>query len=71
MTDEEYLKLNIREIDWLSMPDEEIDRVLQLRVDNYERAIAERGGKRPIETTGHSRRCSLTFPSFQRLTMTS
>lgn len=47
MTDEEYLKLNFREIDWLSMPDEEIDRVLQLRVDHYERAIAERGGKRP------------------------
>lgn len=47
MTDEEYIKLNVRDIDWLSLPDEEIDRVLQLRVDNYERRIAERGGKRP------------------------
>lgn len=47
MTDQEYLKLNVLEIDWMSLPDEEIDRVLQLRVDAYERSIAERGGKRP------------------------
>lgn len=47
MTDQEYLKLNVREIAWKSLPDEEIDRVLQLRVDAYELHIAERGGKRP------------------------
>lgn len=47
MTDQEYLKLNVLEIDWKSLPDEEIDRVLQLRVDAYELHIAERGGKRP------------------------
>lgn len=47
MTDQEYLKLRVWEIDWQSLPAEEIDRVLQLRVDDYERRIAERGGKRP------------------------
>lgn len=47
MTDQEYLKLKVWEIDWQSLSPEEIDRVLQLRVDEYERRIAERGGKRP------------------------
>lgn len=47
MTDQEYLKLKVCEIDWKSLSHEEIDRVLQLRVDDYERHIAERGGKRP------------------------
>lgn len=47
MTDQEYLKLRVWEIDWQSLSPEEIDRVLQLRVDDYERRIAERGGKRP------------------------
>lgn len=46
MTDQEYLMLHVWEIDWKSLPHEEIDRVLQLRVDDYERRIAERG-KRP------------------------
>lgn len=47
MTDQEYLKLHVWEIDWKSLPTDEIDRVLQLRVDEYERRIAGRGGKRP------------------------
>jgi len=49
MTDQEYLRLKVWEIDWkfLSQSPEEIDRILQLRVDDYERRIAERGGKRP------------------------
>ncbi len=47
MTDQEYLTLHVWEIDWESLPHEEIDRILQLRVDEYERHIAERGGKRP------------------------
>lgn len=47
MTDSDYLKLKVTDIDWQSMSEEEIDRVLQLRVDDYERRIAERGGKRP------------------------
>lgn len=47
MTDQEYLTLKVGEIDWKSLSHEEIDRVLQLRVDDYERRIAERGGKRP------------------------
>ncbi len=49
MTDQDYLKLKVWEIDWESMKDspEEIDRILQLRVNDYERRISERGGKRP------------------------
>lgn len=47
MTDQEYLTLHVWEINWESLPHEEIDRILQLRVDDYERHIAERGGKRP------------------------
>lgn len=47
MTDQEYLKLKVCEIDWQSLTAEEIDRVLQLRVDDYERRIAEHGGHRP------------------------
>lgn len=47
MTDQEYLSRRVWEIDWKSLSHEEIDRVLQLRVDAYERSIAERGGKRP------------------------
>lgn len=47
MTDQEYLTLRVWEIDWESLPHEEIDRILQLRVDDYERRIAERGGERP------------------------
>lgn len=52
MTDEEYLKAKVDEIDWRQMPPEEIDRVLAMRVEAYERAIAERGGKRP-KREGH------------------
>lgn len=47
MTDQEYLSHRVWEIDWKSLSHEGIDRVLQLRVDAYERSIAERGGKRP------------------------
>lgn len=49
MTDEEILTLNVLEIDWLSMKDrpEEIDRILMMRVERYERSISERGGRRP------------------------
>lgn len=52
MTDEEYLRLRVEEIDWKSMPPEEIDRVLKMRVDAYESGIASRGGKRP-KREGH------------------
>lgn len=47
MTDQEYLSVNVREIDWESMPAAEIDRVLKLRVYAYEGRIADRGGRRP------------------------
>ena len=54
MTDQEYLSLKVWEIDWMSLPPEEIDRVLQLRVDHYEQRITqfsedhpERRRKRP------------------------
>lgn len=47
MTDHELLKAYVRDIPWKEMTPEEIDRVIQMRVDAYEQRIAERGGQRP------------------------